>query len=329
MLKSALVHLGESLGRRPETGALIATLLVFVLFSLWGENFLTLVPITTMLIMATELGIVAIGITLLMIAGEFDLSVGSVLALSGVLVIFMINAGVPSWLAVVVMLIGGGAIGLLQGLVVVKVGIPSFIVTLAGMMLLRGILFVSVQGFLVPVVTPDDAFLQIFSHRFENGANISIVWFLGLVVILTLILQRTRFGNWIFATGGNKRAARELGVPVNRVKLLLFGLSSAMASLAGIIQTTRLMGVDPLRGQQVEFQAIAAAAIGGTLLFGGYGSVVGTVLGVSMLAMIKSGLFLAQVPGYWFLAFVGLLILMAVIINTTAQGRSLGIRAEE
>ena len=329
MPKSVLARLSGFLINRPEGGAYVATLIVFVVFVFWAENFLSVVSVSSMLILVAELGIVALGVTLLMIGGEFDLSVGSVLALSGVLTILMVDAGVPSWLAVLVMLTLAVGIGLLQGLIVIKMGIPSFIVTLAGLMFWRTVILVSVEGFTRQIVHPkDDAFFKIFSYRFESGVNISIVWFLGLVVILTLILQRTRFGNWIFATGGNKLAARQSGVPVNRVKLLLFGLSSGLAGLGGIVQMTRLGGLDALRGLQVEFQVIAAAVIGGTLLFGGYGSVVGTLLGVAMLAMIKSGLFLAQVPGYWFQAIVGGIILIAVIVNTMVQRHTLGVRAD-
>ena len=165
-------------------------------------------------------------------------------------------------------------------------------------------------------------------YRFDNGFNVSVLWFVVVAVILGFILHRTRFGNWIFATGGNKLAAIQAGVPVNRVKLILFGLTSGLASLAGIIQMTRYGSVDPLRGELLELRAIAAIVVGGTLLMGGYGSILGTVFGVLLVAIVRQGLVLAQAPQMLFESFVGLLIVIAVIINTVAQRRALGVRDE-
>jgi simple sugar transport system permease protein len=308
---------------------------MFGLFSWWGTNFLTIYSVNIMLVILAEWGIVALGFTLLMISGEFDLSVGSVLALSGILVMFMVNAGLPVPIAVVIMLILGVAIGLLNGLIVVKLGIPSFIVTLAAMLFWRGVILVITKGFPVSfnldrstathVQVP---FLEIFSYRFENGFNISVLWSIGVAVMLTLILQRTRFGNWIFATGGNKLAAIQAGVPVNRVKIILFGLTAGLAGLAGIIQMTRFSTIGPARGVSLEMYLIAMVVMGGTRLSGGYGSVMGTLFGVFMMASIKNGLVYMKVSGYWLDAVVGIAILIAVIINTHSQRRVLGVSHE-
>jgi simple sugar transport system permease protein len=311
----------------PEAGAGLATLVMFGLFSWWGTNFLTVYSLNTMLFVVAEWGIIALGFTLLMIAGEFDISVGSVLAVCGVLAIFMLNAGLPAPIAVVMTLIIGVAIGLLHGLAVIKLGVPSFIVTLAAMLFWRGIVLVITGAFPVEP-THEPAFFEIFSYRFENGFNVSVLWFFGVAVMLALILHRTHFGNWIFATGGNKLAAIEAGVPVNRVKMILFGLTSGLASLAGIIQMSRFGSVDPLRGDFVEFKAIAAIVVGGTLLMGGYGSILGTVFGVLLIGIIGLGLVLAQVPSILFEGFLGGLIVIGVIINTMVQRRALGVRGE-
>jgi len=279
--------------------------------------------LNSMLTLITEYGIVGLGVTLLMIGGEFNLSVGSVWGLSAALAILMVNAGVPAWISVIVVLIAGTVIGLLQGLVVVKMGIPSFIVTLVGMMFCRGLVLVSTQASVVTMVDGSN-FFRIFSYTFGDEISVSTFWFIGTAVILGLILHRTQFGNWIFATGGNKVAARKSGVPVDRVKLTLFGLSSGLASLGGIVQLSRFGSVDALRGETIEFYVIAMAVIGGCRLLGGYGSILGTVLGAIMLAMIRNGLVLAEVPSYWFNAFLGFTILVAVIINTTARRRAIG-----
>jgi simple sugar transport system permease protein len=173
-----------------------------------------------------------------------------------------------------------------------------------------------------------DAFFQIFSYRFENGFKVTALWFLGVAILIFLILHRTRFGNWIFATGGNKQAAIQAGVPVDRVKLILFGLTSGLASLAGIITMERYGAMDPLLGESLELQAIAAIVIGGTLLMGGYGFILGTFFGVLLIGIIKSGLTLTDFPSLLFEGMLGVLIVIAVIINTTVQRRALGVRGE-
>ena len=327
MSKSISDRLRGLFTKHPEVGAGVVTLMLFILFAWWGENFLSVYSLNTMLFVVAEWGIIALGVTLLMIAGEFDISVGSVLALCGVLAIFMLNAGLPPPIAVVMTLIIGVAIGLLNGLAVVKLGVPSFIVTLAGMMFWRGVILVTTEAF---PVSPDhkSAFFDIFSYRFDNGFNVSVLWFVVVAVILGFILHRTRFGNWIFATGGNKLAAIQAGVPVNRVKLIVFSLTAGLAGLAGIIEMSRFAQVGPDRGLLVEMYTIAIVVIGGTRLAGGYGSVVGTVLGLILMAITKNGLSLMGVPGYWFDGCVGAVILIAVIINTNAQRRVLGVSHE-
>jgi simple sugar transport system permease protein len=239
----------------------------------------------------------------------------------------MVNAGVASPIAVVIVLIGAVAFGLGQGLAVVKLGVPSFIITLGTMVSLRGIIYLTTSGNYVQVPR-GDAFFQIFSYRFENGFKVTALWFLGVAILIFLILHRTRFGNWIFATGGNKQAAIQAGVPVDRVKLILFGLTSGLASLAGIITMERYGAMDPLLGESLELQAIAAIVIGGTLLMGGYGFILGTFFGVLLIGIIKSGLTLTDFPSLLFEGMLGVLIVIAVIINTTVQRRALGVRGE-
>jgi simple sugar transport system permease protein len=331
MSKSALVRLKAFLANRPEGGAIVGVVALFVFFSLGTEHFLAVKSFRSMLTLAAYWGIAAGGVTLLMISGEFDLSVGSMLGLSAMGVALMVNAGLPSPIAVVMMLIVCVAFGLLQGLAVVKLGIPSFIITLGGMLLFRAITYlihlVVVQGDYVRV-PQDDAFYQILSYRFESGFNITPLWFLGITVILYLILHWTRFGNWIFATGGNKLAAIQSGVPVNRVKVILFGLTSGLACLAGIFEMTRFPSVGPQGGKLLEMYLIAMVVMGGTRLIGGYGSVVGTVFGLAMMAMMKNGLSLMGVSAYWYNAVVGIIILIAVIVNVNSQRRALGVGHE-
>ena len=279
------------------------------------------------------------GVTLLMISGEFDLSVGSMLGFGGLAAAFMVEAGASTPISVLIILILCVAFGLLQGFTIVKLGLHSFVITLGGMLVLQALSYIVFYnlilgntggtggGFFLNIPR-GDAFYQIFNYRFESGFRATALWFLGVAVIFFLILHRTRFGNWIFATGGNKLAAIQSGVPVNRVKIILFGLTAGLACLAGIIQMTRFPTIGPFRGVSAEMYMIAMVVMGGTRLSGGYGSVVGTVFGVFLLAIIKNGLVYMSVSAYWLDAVVGIAILIAVIINTNSQRRALGVRHE-
>jgi simple sugar transport system permease protein len=303
---------------RPETGALAAALTVFVVFAVWADNFLTQQSIASTVTLAAELAVVAMAVTLLMIAGEFDLSVGSVLGFTSMLVPYlMVNQGIPAVAAVLVAVAAALTIGFLNGIVVITTRVPSFIVTLGALLFWRGVLFVITEGF--PVTVPRQAAVfDVFSYRFESGFNVSALWFAALAVVLAYVLTGTKAGNWIFASGGNERAARAMGVPVDRLRVGLFMLTAFSAGLAGLIQVGRFSSVDANRGEGLELQAIAAAVIGGARLGGGYGSVIGTALGCLMIGMIRNGLVLAGVQGFWFPAIIGLLIVGATIVNQLA-----------
>jgi simple sugar transport system permease protein len=307
---------------RPETGALFGAAVMFVIFAFIApssDTFTSRIALAGLLSITAELGIVAMAVTLLMIAGHFDLSVGSVLGFSSFIVPYlMFNYGYSVWLAAVVALGIAISIGLINGMLVVTSRIPSFIVTLGTLLIWRGVLL-GISGGEPVRVEQDSLLFKIFAYRIESGPfrgyQVSVLWFLGVMVILTFILLRTRFGNWIFASGGNERSARSMGVPVDRVWLILFGVTAVAALLSGLIQVGRFGVVEATRGQQYELQAIAAAVIGGARLNGGYGSVVGAGLGAFMIAMIQQGLVLSGIASYWLFVAVGALIIGAVIVN--------------
>jgi simple sugar transport system permease protein len=237
--------------------------------------------------------------------------------MSSVLVAYaMTKLSLPAAPAVLAGLAGAAAIGLLNGLLVVWLRIPSFIVTLGALMFWRGVVSVITQGF--PIDVPASAVLEPFSHRFGNGLHASAFWFLGLALAFAFLLGRTPFGNWILASGGNERAARGLGVPVDRVRVTLFVLTAVTAGLVGVMQAGRFDSVDANRGEGLELEAIAAAVIGGARLNGGFGSVIGTALGCLMIGMIRNGLALAGVASYWYTAIIGLLVVLAVVVNQVA-----------
>jgi len=316
---------GETMRRlllRPEATSVAALVILFCVFSyLSPELFpakLTYISITSF---AAELGIVSIGVTMLMIGGHFDLSVGAVLGLTSYFAtVLMRDAGWPPIFAAPAAVLVGAGLGAINGALVVAFRIHSFVVTLGTMLIWRGVVIALTGGFPITVDIPS-VFRDVMSGTLIFGFRMSVVWFFAIGAAGTLLLGRTRVGNWIQARGQNEQAARNLGVPVNRVTIFLFMLTSALAAMAGVIQVARFASVDALRGQDMELQAVAVTVIGGTLLSGGYGSVIGTVLGAITFGMIQVGLVLAHAPGHYFRTLTGFIVVAAVILNTSVARR--------
>ncbi|MCP4380840.1 MAG: ABC transporter permease [Hyphomicrobiales bacterium] len=307
---------------RPESTALAAVVILFIVFTaLAPQLFPARLTYISIMAVAAELGIMSIGVTLLMIGGHFDLSVGAVLGLTSfVAVVLMRDFGLSPVIATPAAIAVGAALGAVNGLIVVRFRIHSFVVTLGTMLIWRGVLIALTGGFPMTVEIPP-LFKDIMSGPLIGGFRMSMVWFLVMGVIGTVLLTRTKFGNWAQACGQNPQAARNLGVPVDRVTIILFMIASACAALSGVIQVARFASVDALRGEQMELQAVAVTVIGGTLLSGGYGSVIGTVLGAITFGMIQVGLVLAGAPGHFFRTLTGLIVVLAVILNTDVARR--------
>ena len=308
---------------RPELGAVAGAIIVWVFFSLVAGNrgFFTIGGTASYLEVAAELGILAIAVSLLMIAGEFDLSIGSIIGASG-MVIAMLNVeyGWPLWAAILMAIAFSLVAGFLNGLVVVWTRLPSFIVTLASLFIFRGLTIgitrlvtgrTQVGGIDVdaaPVVK------ALFASEI-GGFSISIVWWLALAALATWVLLRTRVGNWIFGSGGAPDASRNLGVPVDRLKIGLFMTTAFAACLVAIIQVVTFGSADVLRGTGQEFVAIIAVVIGGTLLTGGYGSAIGAVFGALIFGMVRQGIVITGVNADWFQVFLGAMLIVAVLVN--------------
>lgn len=309
----------------PITGPLITLIIVFVLCSIFVPNFLTLRSISGILSAATLTGIVAIGVTLLMICGEFDLSVGALVAVGGYLYAFnTMNGGSPAQ-AVVLALLVPAALGALNGLIVVGTKIPSFIVTLGTRSIYRGALWVLSTGALVQTLE-ELSIYELFNGRLDvlnnltQGANFrtSLLWWLGLVIVFNLLLTRTRYGNHIFAVGGNPGAAQAQGVNVRRVKVITFIISGALAGFTGVLLFSQFKSVRVTTGADIELSAIAAAVVGGALLSGGSGSIWGTLIGVLLISTLRTGVVLLDlpfIPADNFGAVVGVAIVGAAILN--------------
>ena len=309
--------------RIKEFDAIVGVTIFLVLFSLLSNKFLTTENVFNTLTMAAELGIISIGVAMLIISGEFDLSVGSVFAVAPMTFATMVNAKYNPYLSLIVSLMVCAGIGLVNGTVTLKTGIPSFITTLGMMMFWRGILLAITGGFPIMLSRRVDM-LQYLGGRVHGGLRYSAIWFVVLAFVFWVVLEKTRFGNWVFATGGNLGAARALGIATTRVKLVNFIFSSVLAGFAGLTTFARFKLVDPTFGQELELEAIASAVMGGTLLTGGYGSVVGASVGAFMISMVRNGLVLAGAPAYWYRAFIGVILIVAAVINARIRKRVAG-----
>jgi simple sugar transport system permease protein len=315
---------------RPELGAAAGALVVWVIFAIVaGAPFRSMEGTAAVLNAAAPLGILAVAVALLMIGGEFDLSVGSIVGLAGMTILLLTrHYDWPLWPALGVTVALCTAIGFANGYLVVRTGLPSFIVTLGTLFILRG-LTIAVPRMLtrrtqlggLDQVAGYDSARTLFASTPLSSISISILWWLGLAALATWVLLRTRWGNWIFGAGGNADAARRMGVPVSRVKIGLFVTTAVAACLVAILQAVRFTGADALRGEQQEFRAIIAAVIGGTLLTGGYGSAVGAVLGALIFGMVQQGIVITGIDADWFQVFLGGMLVLAVLVNNTIRRR--------
>lgn len=258
-----------------------------------------------------SLGVLSIGITLLMISGEFDLSVGSTFALGPMISALAVAAGMNIWIAFLFALLTGAFIGLINGLLTVKTAIPSFIVTIGAMLFWRGIVLVISDGRMTEFPLTD-GFRACFNSMI-GGVTTQFIWFAVLTMILWYLLSLQKFGNWVYATGGNLKAARAMGIRTDTVKIICFIIAGVLAAFAGIFDSTRVEIVNPTQGETIPLTAIAAMVIGGTRLGGGAGSIIGTFIGATIMFTIEDILMLLRVSAYCFDSFVGVVIILAVI----------------
>lgn len=294
----------------------MALLVLVGIFSLTSRDFMTLRTWGSVATFASVLGVIALGATVLMVAGEFDLSVGSVAALCGMVFAIGVVKHERSTYAMVALSLGIGAgAGLLNGLVTLGTRIPSFITTLGAMLLWRGVVLGASGGFPISLVEARSGVLLWFGASLGEGFYTAVLWWVALAAGLSWLLHFSAFGNHVLATGGDPAAARGMGVNTTRVKLACFTLSGFLAGLAGLILFSELQDLSPTAGESYELYAIASCVIGGTSLSGGQGGLLGTVLGTLMIGVIQAGLVHAGIDSYWFRSFVGLLLVAAVVLN--------------
>lgn len=348
-----------ALVRRPELGAVAGLILVTVFFLFTADaSMFTLAGIMNFMAPAAQLGILAIGAALLMIGGEFDLSIGSMIAFAGLVFgTALVVWGLPLSVSMLVAFAVAVAIGVTNAQITLRTGLPSFIVTLAFLFILRGLTLVGLkwasggntqlrgmreaaEGSPLAPIFSGDAFQGLFLWLAEKGViatfpngqpqvpgiPVEILWFLAIAILATWVLLRTQFGNWIFAAGGDPRAARKSAVPVARVKTTLFIITAMCATLVAILTVLDAGSTDARRGFQKEFEAIIAAVIGGCLLTGGYGSAIGAFFGSIVFGMVLIGLTYTGIDQDWYLVFLGGMLLVAVMFNNVIRKRVTGER---
>ncbi|WP_380054079.1 ABC transporter permease [Falsihalocynthiibacter sp. SS001] len=310
----------------PAGNILIAFVLIQVLCVIAGliypDQFRYLSPsnISIMLKAIPTLGILALGVGLLMISGEFDLSVGSIYAFTAVVCSMLIAYGMPAWIAAPMIIAVGAMISMFNGFLALKFALPSFIVSLGAMLFWKGMIFF-VHGAQAIRFEGSEGFRNLMAGKL-GPLEMPFVWFLLLAVIFQLVLRHHAFGNHIFAVGGDRAAATANGVNPAKVKLTCFALAGACAALSGIISAARVGSVTPAQGGGLELQAIAACVIGGVALTGGRGSMIGVFLGAALIYTIQDVLLLMRAPGFYLDIFVGALIVLAAIANQLVGGKA-------
>ncbi|MFP5289531.1 MAG: ABC transporter permease [Actinomycetes bacterium] len=322
---------------RPEVGALVAALAVMIFFSVYTKNFFTLPGAGVWLESASTFGIMAVAVALLMIGGEFDLSAGVMTGFTALIVgVLTTQYGLNIWIAVVVALVVALGVGAINGFLVMKTGLPSFIVTLGTFFVLAGIDLavtklltgqVAIQG-MANVPLYDSIQPAFGSSVVIGGGNfyVSVLWWFAVTAIATWVLLRTRAGNWIFAVGGALNSSRQVGVPILRTKVGLFMTTAAAGWLVGMISLFRTSTVQANTGVGQEFIYIICAVVGGCLLTGGFGSAVGAALGALIYGMVFQGITFAQWDTNWLRTFLGVMLLLAVLLNHWVRTRAGGAR---
>lgn len=291
---------------------IIAFLVIIAIFSILSDRFFTFDNFFNVLRQVSTNGIIALGMTLVIISGGIDLSVGSVMAFSGTICCGLIESGMHFSLAILVAIFLAAVFGLINGILVAQVHMPPFIVTLASMQMIRGAAYIYSQG--SPIRVIDEQF-NMFGNGYIGVVPVPVLIFIVVAIIIYLILHKSKIGMWIYAVGGNKNCAIYSGINVKKVEILVFVISGICAAMSGIILASRMYSAQPTSSQGAEMDAIAAAVLGGTSFSGGAGKVTGTILGILIIGVMNNGLNILNVPSYYQEVLKGLIILLAIYVD--------------
>jgi ribose transport system permease protein len=296
----------------------IAIAVLFAVFSVTANNFFTMRSVLSLALQTSAITIMGIGETFAIITAGIDLSIGSVIALSGTVAVMAANAGAPIWLSMIIGLLVGAICGLLNGLMITKIKLPPFIATLGMMMVARGVALTITNAMAFPA---PEAFGQLGNGAIFGsgpqfpGISYPVLVMIAVAIIFSFILSKTRLGRYTYAVGSNEEAARRAGINVNRVKTVTYIFSGLLAALVGIILASRMTTSQPNSAIGYEMNAIAAAVIGGTSLMGGVGTIGGAVLGSFIIGILTVGLTMAGANYFMQQIVIGLVVVGAVTID--------------
>lgn len=315
--------------RRPEAGAFLGLSAVLIFFTIFGGiTFLKPAGVASWMNVAANLGVIAIPVGLLMIAGELDISVGAMVPF-GAMTVAVISGhyGLSIWLGVAVALSFGVLVGLINGYMVIRTAVPSLIVTLGSLFAVQGIVLgltvLITKSTSVALVT-EGAAKAIFGDFFFGGqVQVMVIWWLAITAAYIFFVHFSRFGNWIFAMGGDKVSARNAGIPTERMTILLFVLSSTSAAFVGMCQAILYNSAQVAGGQSFIFNAIISVVVGGVLLTGGFGSIIGIFFGTLTFAIVTQGIYYTDFDRNWSSLIIGVLLLVAVLMNNTFRKMAL------
>ena len=314
--------------RRPELASALGALVIFIFFMIVAPAFRSLDAFATTLYASSTLGIVALAVGLLMIGDEFDLSSGVAVTTAALAATMLnYNLGLNSWVGAFLSLIVALGIGALNGYLVTRTGIASFLITLAAFLMLQGLNLAVTKLITGQVATPRISDMQGFDSAemvfagavtiFGVNVRVTVFWWIFFVILASILLFKTKFGNWIFAVGGNQESARAVGVPVRRVKITLFMFVGFAAWFVGMHTLFAFDSIQAGNGVGNEFLYIIAAVIGGCALTGGRGTAIGTAIGALIFGMTNQGIVYAGWNPDWFRFFLGAMLLFAVLVNSS------------
>lgn len=342
--------------KRPEFPPVFGVILIFIIFLFLADSSMfSLEGTLSWVEQAALIGILAVSVCLLMIAGEFDLSIGSMIGFAGMMMaILIVDYNVNASLAIIITMIVSVGIGFLNGYLVIKTRLPSFIVTLGSLFILRGLTVAlsrlltnqtlvsgvneSAGDSLLGAFFGGEAFSGFFTFLAKagiiaayddgtpvvTGIKMVVVWWIGLTILGVIILRLTKYGNWIYATGGDEQASKNMGVPTNKVKIMLFMFTSFCACIFAACQVFDYGSADAQRGLLKEFEAIIAVVMGGALLTGGYGTVIGAFIGAVIFGVVNIGISHTSIDNDYFRVFLGCMLLIAVIFSDFVRKKVMG-----
>ena len=322
---------GSALVRMRALNVFIIFVLLFIVFAVFspGHRFLSGENMQLFMSIGAEFNIVAIVVGMLMIAGEFDLSVGSILVFSSWYVFVLYNAGVLILLTFILVLCIGGIVGFINGIITVKAKIPSFITTLGTMLLWRGVTLLWSGGLQAGMDLEQNPIMyKAITGTIGNLIPAQFLWFLLIVLIIALVMHFHKFGNWIFTTGDNKMAARAMGINTDRIKIICFMVVGTAVAFVAVMQMYRASTFSARAGDGWELKAIAASVVGGTALTGGIGSMMGIFWGALVISIIENGLIFLRINYWWTFTVFGVIIVSTAIISKYLEQRRSMIGAE-